>query len=148
MNRCLCVCLLLSACSPAQPAEPPAAVVDASQPKTDDAKEKKASPDAHIQSVSVSDGKVADAREVVANMRGRFRACYREWLRSAERASGSVELVVKIGPHGEVLAIGGKSALPLKSVIPCLKAVVRPASFARPSPSRVHLYITVKLTSR
>jgi len=80
----------------------------------------------------VSGGGVANAAMVVARMRGRFRACYKQAVLRDKKARGTVELVAKIGSNGEVVGVtAGKSKL--VSPQKCFKAVVRGGSFAPPT---------------
>jgi len=85
------------------------------------------------QKVKVSGGAVANAGPVIARMRGRFRACYRQLLRTAPQAEGSAKLVAQLGPKGQVQAVSATSAAALKTVTPCFKAVVRGSAFSPPS---------------
>jgi len=80
----------------------------------------------------VAGGKVGNASSVVARMRGRFRNCYQRGLNSNPEMAGSVSLVARIGPNGEVLSVGGGGGGGLGAIVPCLKAVVRGGGFSPP----------------
>jgi hypothetical protein len=80
----------------------------------------------------VAGGKVANASSVVARMRGRFRNCYQRGLNNNPEMAGSVSLVARIGPNGEVLSVGGGGSGGLGAIVPCLKAVVRGGGFSPP----------------
>ncbi|MBI4703125.1 MAG: energy transducer TonB [Deltaproteobacteria bacterium] len=80
----------------------------------------------------VSGGNVANASAVVARMRGRFRRCYQQGLAQNPEMQGSVNLVARVGPNGEVLSVGGGGGGSLGGIVPCLKAVVAGAQFAPP----------------
>ncbi|MEZ4437839.1 MAG: AgmX/PglI C-terminal domain-containing protein [Polyangiaceae bacterium] len=79
----------------------------------------------------VAGGSVANASSVVARMRGRFRNCYQTGLNSNPELQGSVTLVAKIGPNGEVRGVSGGGG-GLGSIVPCLKAVVASGGFSPP----------------
>ncbi len=100
---------------------------------------------AQVRAVVVTGGTVSNAKSVATRMRGRFRACYRQLLRTAPKAGGNAMLKAKIGPYGQVQGVSHNSAKSLKSVIPCLKAVVRSGAFAPPSNGSATVSFVVKL---
>ena len=87
---------------------------------------------AMVGGAGVSGGTVANASSVVARMRGRFRRCYQQGLNSNPEMQGSVTLVAKIGPNGEVRGVGGGGGGSLGPIVGCLKAVVGSGAFAPP----------------
>jgi hypothetical protein len=95
-------------------------------------------------SVAVSGGAVANASEVVARMRARFRRCYAEGRKTNPDMAGTITLVAKIGPDGEVTSVGGGTAGALSPIAGCLKAVVQGAAFDPPAGGSA--VITIPLT--
>ena len=87
---------------------------------------------AMVGGAGVAGGAVANASSVVARMRGRFRRCYQTGLNSNPEMQGSVTLVAKIGPNGEVRGVSGGGGGGLGAIVPCLKAVVGSGGFAPP----------------
>lgn len=87
---------------------------------------------AMVGGAGVAGGNVANASSVVARMRGRFRRCYQTGLNANPEMAGSVTLVAKIGPNGEVLGVSGGGGGGLGAIVPCLKAVVSSGGFAPP----------------
>jgi hypothetical protein len=74
---------------------------------------------------------IPGAGGVVARLRGRLRACYLQGLAQNPDLAGSVTLVARIGPNGEVLGVSGGGG-PLAAIVPCLKSVIAGAKFAPP----------------
>ena len=93
---------------------------------------RKVSGSTNIGGAGVAGGKVANAASVVARMKGRFRACFNAGLETDPTMQGSATLTAKIGPGGEVLAVGGGASGGLSKIVPCLKAVVRGGAFSPP----------------
>jgi uncharacterized membrane protein YgcG len=87
--------------------------------------------DASVGGAGVAGGAVANASAVVARMKGRFRACYQSGLNSNPDMAGSVVLVAKIGPNGEVQGVSGGGGS-LGPIIGCLKSVVQSGGFSPP----------------
>ncbi len=90
-------------------------------------------PVASVAAASVAGGaSVANASSAVARLRGRFKRCYQAGLNHNPEMAGSVSLVARVGPNGEVTSVGGSASGPLSKIVPCLKAVVRSAAFSPP----------------
>ncbi len=87
---------------------------------------------AKIGTLIMSGGTVANAKSVAAQMRGRFRNCYNAGLKGDPELAGSATLIAKIGPHGEVMSVGGGASGGFSTIVPCLKSVVRSGGFAPP----------------
>lgn len=87
--------------------------------------------DAVVGGAGVAGGSVANASSVVARMKGRFRACYQAGLNSNPELQGSVTLVAKIGPNGEVQSVSGGGG-GLGAIVGCLKGVVASGGFSPP----------------
>lgn len=88
---------------------------------------------ASVGSATVSGGTVSNAARVVAGMRAGFRNCYQRGLAEDPNAVGTIRLLIKIGPGGEVVAVNPAPAGQLPtSVIACVVARARAAQFAPP----------------
>jgi len=87
--------------------------------------------DAAITGTGQTGGTVANAQSVVARMRGRFRGCYQGGLNDHPEMQGSVGLLAKIGPSGQVMSVSGGGG-GLAPIMGCLKAVVRSGGFSPP----------------
>jgi hypothetical protein len=87
--------------------------------------------DAAVGGAGVAGGAVANANAVVARMKGRFRACYQAGLNGNPDMAGSVVLVAKLGPNGEVQGVSGGGGS-LGPIIGCLKSVVSGGGFSPP----------------
>jgi hypothetical protein len=74
---------------------------------------------------------VSNAAEVVAGMKSAFRACFNQGLDNNAELRGSVTLVARIGPNGQVLGVQGDS-VELAAIVPCLKAAVASGAFSPP----------------
>lgn len=74
---------------------------------------------------------VDNAQAVVARMRGPFRHCYQRGLGDHPTMEGSVTLIAKLGPGGQVMSVAGGGG-PLGPIVACLKAVVRSGAFSPP----------------
>jgi hypothetical protein len=98
--------------------------------------------DASVGGVGVAGGAVANASAVVARMKGRFRACYQSGLSANPDMAGSVVLVAKIGPNGEVQGVSGGGGS-LAPIVGCLKSVVQGGSFAPPDGGSALLSIPI-----
>jgi hypothetical protein len=82
---------------------------------------------------SVAAGSVSDASRVVASMTAGFRRCYNKSLETNPDASGSIRMVLRIGPGGEVSSLTATPSgnLP-ESVVGCVSARARGARFSPP----------------
>lgn len=81
---------------------------------------------------SVAGGTVPGASGTVSRMRGGFRSCYLAGLRKNPTLQGSVTLVAKIGPNGNVMSVSGGGG-PLAPITGCLKSIVRSGGFNPPT---------------
>ena len=99
--------------------------------------------DAQIGATSAS-VPVANAERVVAGLRPKFKSCYQKGLSSDPGMSGSVKVVVKVSPNGEVASAdnGGGSGLS-PEVISCIQRAVRNAQFDAPGGSGSTINIPV-----
>jgi hypothetical protein len=88
-----------------------------------------------VQSPTTLDCAVPNAPAVVAGLSARFRVCYQRGLADEDPAmQGSVRLVARIGPNGEVASVstGAVSGLSAK-VVACVAERVHGAQFDAPS---------------
>ena len=86
---------------------------------------------ANVGGAEVSGGSVSNADRVVAGMRAGFRACYNRGLASNPELQGSVRIVAKIGPNGEVLSATPQGGGGLgDEVVSCVVRRVQSAHFA------------------
>lgn len=90
-------------------------------------------------------GTVPGAEGVVASMAAGFRRCYQNGLdREDPSMSGSVRIIAKIGPNGEVLSASPAGGAGLSaSVIGCMVSRVASAQFAEPIGGGATLVIPV-----
>ncbi len=88
---------------------------------------------ASVGSASVAGGAVSNASRVVARMRAGFRACYNRGLNENPDISGRINLVLRIGPGGEVTSVSASKTgnLPA-SVVACVKARAQSGRFSPP----------------
>jgi hypothetical protein len=75
---------------------------------------------------------VPGAPRVIARLRPRFRHCYEGGLHQSPGMEGSVTLVVRVGPNGEVQRVTPSGGSGLAPIIPCLVAVMQSAVFEPP----------------
>jgi hypothetical protein len=97
----------------------------------------------------VASAHVNDAERVVAGLKPKFRACYNKGIASDSSMAGSVTIVAKIGPNGEVTSAdpsGGAGLSP--EVQSCLARVVRNAPFEAVGGSGATLQIPVKFVQQ
>lgn len=82
---------------------------------------------------SMAAGSVSNANSVVAGMRAGFRRCYQKALGENPDIEGSVRLMIKVGPGGEVSGVTATPSgnLPA-SVVSCVQARARSGQFAPP----------------
>src|SRR5205085_787413 len=79
---------------------------------------------------------VSNAERVVASLRPKFRACYNKGLATDPSMSGSVTIVTKVAPNGEVTTADGSAVNGLSpDVVSCIARVVRNANFDAPGGS-------------
>ncbi len=86
---------------------------------------------------------MANASALVGRMRWRFRRCYEQGLASNPEMQGSVTLVAKIGPNGEVQGVSGGGGGGLGAIVPCLKAVVSSGGFSPPEGGGANVTIPI-----
>lgn len=99
---------------------------------------------ADVGSASVSGGSVSNADRVVAQMRAGFRACYNRGLANNPELHGSVKIVAKVGPNGEVVSATPQGGSTLGSdVIDCVVRRVKSAQFDPPSGGGATIVIPV-----
>jgi len=81
----------------------------------------------------VAVGNVSDASRVVAGMRAGFKRCYEQSLEQNPDAAGSIRLVIRVGPGGEVSNVSATPSgnIP-SSVVSCVSARARAAQFSPP----------------
>ncbi len=103
--------------------------------------------EATIRHAGVSGGAVANAAAVVARMKNRFRICYQEGLKSKPDMAGSVTLIAKIGPNGDVQGVSGTSTS-LGPILGCLKSVVSSGSFSPPEGGPAVIEIPITFTKK
>jgi len=88
---------------------------------------------------------IADAERVVMTLRPKFRICYQRGLNTDPEMAGSVTLVAKVAPNGEVSEVDPSRAIGLSAdVITCIERVVRNAQFSAPGSSGGSIQIPVK----
>ncbi len=88
---------------------------------------------ASVGGTSVAGGAVSNASRVVARMRAGFRACYNRGLNENPDISGRINLVLRIGPGGEVSSVSAsKSGNLPSSVVACVKARAQSGRFSPP----------------
>jgi hypothetical protein len=87
---------------------------------------------------------ISDADRVIANLRGRFRACYQTGLNSDPNMSGKVLISARVGPNGEVTSADVASNTGLTpAVAQCIAGHVRRATFSAPGGGGSTLQIPV-----
>jgi hypothetical protein len=91
-------------------------------------------------------GGVPDAPRVVGGLSAPFRRCYQRGLDVDPLMKGSVRLVAKIGPNGEVTSVSPTAVVGLSGdVVACLAAKVAGAQFSPPTTGGATLVIPVRL---
>jgi len=99
---------------------------------------------ANVGSAAVSGGSVSNADRVVAGMRAGFRACYNRGLASNPDLHGSVKVVAKVGPNGDVVSATPQGGSTLgDDVIDCVVRRVKSAQFDPPSGGGATIVIPV-----
>jgi hypothetical protein len=97
----------------------------------------------------IASAHVSGAERVVAGLKPKFRACYNKGLAADPTMAGSVTIVAKIGPNGEVTGAdpsgGGGLSLEVQS---CLARVVRNAPFEAAAGAGATLQIPVKFVQQ
>lgn len=89
---------------------------------------------ANVGSAAVSGGSVSNADRVVAGMRAGFRACYNRGLANNPDLHGSVKIVARVGPNGDVVSATPQGGTTLgQDVVDCVVRRVKSASFDPPS---------------
>ena len=92
---------------------------------------------------------VSDAERVVAGLRPRFRSCYNKGLAQDPGMSGSVTIVTKVAPNGEVTTADASSTNGLSpDVVACIQKVVKNAQFTGPGGSGSTINIPVKFVQQ
>jgi hypothetical protein len=92
---------------------------------------------------------VSDAERVVAGLRARFRSCYNKGLAVDPGMSGSVTIVTKVAPNGEVTAADSSANTGLSpDVVTCIQRVVKNAQFTGPGGSGSTINIPVKFVQQ
>jgi hypothetical protein len=97
----------------------------------------------------IASAHVNGAERVVASLKPKFRACYNKGLLIDSSMAGSVTIVAKIGPNGEVTSAdpsGGAGLSP--EVQSCLAKVVRNARFEAVAGTGATLQIPVKFVQQ
>ncbi len=70
------------------------------------------------------------AERVVSGLHGKFRACYNVGLRANSEMAGSVTMVAKVGPNGEVSSVSASENTGLSEpVVKCISHVLGDTSF-------------------
>lgn len=99
---------------------------------------------ANVGTAAVSGGSVSNADRVVAGMRTGFRACYNRGLASNPDLHGSVKIVAKVGPNGEVVSATPQGGTTLsQDVVECVIKRVRTGQFDPPSGGGATIVIPV-----
>jgi len=89
---------------------------------------------ANVGSAAISGGSVSNADRVVAGMRAGFRACYNRGLANNPDLHGSVKIVARVGPNGDVVSATPQGGSTLgQDVINCVVRRVKAAQFDPPS---------------
>jgi hypothetical protein len=92
---------------------------------------------------------VSDAERVVAGLRARFRSCYNKGLAVDPGMAGSVTIVTKVAPNGEVTAADSSANSGLSAdVVTCIQRVVKNAQFTGPGGSGSTINIPVKFVQQ
>ena len=92
-------------------------------------------------------GEVPNAEAVVATLRAGFRRCYELGLNDLPTMRGSVQIMARVGPNGEVLSASAAPAGSISSAVAgCVASRVRGAQFGPPRGGTAVISIPVKLT--
>ncbi len=92
---------------------------------------------------------VANAERVIAGLRPKFRLCYNQGLSQDPGMSGSVTMVVKIAPNGEVNSADAASNNGLSdSVVKCIARALKNAQFDAPGSSGSVLQVPAKFVKQ
>jgi hypothetical protein len=104
--------------------------------------------DASIGATS-SSAPVANLERVIAGLRPKFRLCYNQGLAGDPGMSGSVTMVVKIAPNGEVnSADAGNNTGLSDGVVKCIARALRNAQFDAPGSSGSTVQVPVKFVQQ
>ncbi|MFO0550688.1 MAG: AgmX/PglI C-terminal domain-containing protein [Polyangiaceae bacterium] len=125
---------------PATYSPPPAASTPAAPPVALGVK-----PKVTLGAPSVTMGQVDDAMRVIAGMTAGFRRCYWRGLEDDPTLSGSLTIMVKVGPNGEVLSATPTRRAGLTDiVVSCVAARVSSAQFSPPTGGDARISIPIK----
>ncbi len=92
---------------------------------------------------------VSGAERVVAGLRAKFKRCYDKGLQGDPSMAGSVTIVTKVAPNGEVSAADAQSTSGLSGeVVSCIQKVVKGAQFDAPGGSGSTINIPVKFVQQ
>jgi len=92
---------------------------------------------------------VADAESVVSGLRAKFRICYNRGLAADPSMAGTVTVVTKVAPNGEVGSAEASSVSGLSpAVVSCIQSAVRNAQFHAPGGSGSTINIPVKFVQQ
>jgi hypothetical protein len=92
---------------------------------------------------------VANAERVIAGLRPKFRLCYNQGLAQDPGMSGSVTMVVKIAPNGEVDSANAANNSGLSdSVVKCIQRALKNAQFDAPGSSGSVLQVPAKFVKQ
>jgi hypothetical protein len=87
------------------------------------------------------------AERVVAGLQGRFRRCYEQGLALDPGMSGSVTILAKVLPNGEVSTVAGSGNTGLsEAVVKCISRALKDATFGS-SPAGSSLQVPTKFVS-
>ena len=76
----------------------------------------------------VSSSKMPSAERVISGLKGKFRVCYNQGLAQNPEMGGSVTMVTKIAPNGEVASVDPSNLVGLSdSVVNCIKRALKNA---------------------
>ncbi len=87
---------------------------------------------ANVGASSIAGASVSNAEGVVAKLRAGFRNCYQKGLATNPEMAGSVRIVAKIGPNGEVVSATPQATGLSPDVVDCVVRRVKSAQFAQP----------------
>ena len=91
----------------------------------------------------------SNAERVIAGLRPKFRLCYNQGLAQDPGRSGSVTMVVKIAPNGEVDSANAANNSGLSdSVVKCIQRALKNAQFDAPGSSGSVLQVPAKFVKQ